>query len=78
MPAAEIEGLVIRSVREHLKLPEPVDDRVLINTHIARVEVQPEQLVIKLTPTEKLKRHQAADKVGLRIPLAKAPIETAP
>jgi hypothetical protein len=25
VPAAEIEGLVIRSVREHLKLVQPID-----------------------------------------------------
>ena len=48
VPAAEIEALVIRSVREHLKPSQPIDDRRLINTHVARVEVQPEQLVIQL------------------------------
>ena len=48
VPAAEIEALVARSVREHLKPSAPIDDRSLINTHVARVEVQPEQLVIQL------------------------------
>src|SRR4030088_2389546 len=42
VPAAEIEALVVRSVREHLKSPVPFDDRVLVNTHVARVEVQRE------------------------------------
>jgi site-specific DNA recombinase len=46
--AAEVEAVVIRSVREHLKLSEPIDDPSLINQHVARVEVQPEQLVIEL------------------------------
>jgi site-specific DNA recombinase len=48
VPAAEIEGLVVRSVREHLKPAAPIDDRGLIDTHVARVEVQPEQLAIHL------------------------------
>ena len=52
VPAAEIEKLVVRSVREHLKLNDPVDDRQLIDTYIVRVEVQPEQLVIYLAQTE--------------------------
>jgi nicotinamidase-related amidase len=37
VPAVEIEALVIRSVREHLKPSMPIDDRSLINTHVARV-----------------------------------------
>src|SRR5205807_9804551 len=49
VPAADIEALVIKSLREHLKPPAPIDDPSLIDTHIARVEVQPEQLAIHLT-----------------------------
>jgi len=45
VPAADIEALVIRSIREHLKPLLPMDDRSLIDTHVARVEVQPEQLL---------------------------------
>src|ERR1700690_3549098 len=48
VPAAEIEALVIRSVRGHLKPSDPIDDRSLVNTHVVRVEVQPEQLIIRL------------------------------
>ena len=36
------------SVRDHLKPAAPIDDRSLINTHVARVEVQPDQLIIQL------------------------------
>ena len=53
VPAAEIEALVVKSVREHLKPSIPIDDRSLINTHVARVEVQPEQLVIQLAQAPK-------------------------
>jgi hypothetical protein len=49
VPATVIETLVIKSVRDHLKTSEPIEDRFLINTHVARVEVQMDQLVIHLT-----------------------------
>ena len=45
VPAADIEALVIRSVREHLKPSQEIDDRGLVKTHVARVEVQPEMPV---------------------------------
>jgi hypothetical protein len=43
VPAAEVEAVVMRSVREHLRLSEPVDDPSLIKQHVARVEVQPDR-----------------------------------
>ena len=49
VPAVEIEALVVKSVREHLKLSASFDDRSLVNTHVARVEVQAGQLIIQLT-----------------------------
>jgi site-specific DNA recombinase len=49
VPATDVEALVIKSVREHLKPTQPIDDQSLINTRVARVEVQPKQLVIRLT-----------------------------
>ena len=39
VPATDVEALVIKSVREHLKPSQPVDDRNLISTGVARVEV---------------------------------------
>jgi site-specific DNA recombinase len=48
VPAAAIEALVIQSVRDHLKPSEPIDDWGLVHTHVARVEVQPDKLVIQL------------------------------
>ena len=71
VPAAEIEALVVRSVREHLKLNDTIEDRLLIDTYIVRVEVQPEQLVIYLARTEQYKR--TADKNALRVPWQKPP-----
>src|SRR5262249_50656428 len=48
VPASEIETLVLKSVRDHLKPSQPIDDRSLVHTHVARVEVQPGRLVILL------------------------------
>ncbi len=73
VPAIEIEGLVIRSVREHLKLSEPVDDRVLVNTHVVRVEVQREQLVIELAQADQSKRHRAGGNGALCVAWHKSP-----
>jgi site-specific DNA recombinase len=53
VPAIDIEALVIKSVREHLKPSQAIEDRSLIHTRVARVEVQPEQLVISLTEEPK-------------------------
>ena len=46
--AAEIEALVIRTLREHLDPLPPIDDRSLVNDFVARVEIQQERLVIQL------------------------------
>jgi DNA invertase Pin-like site-specific DNA recombinase len=72
VPAAEIETLVVRSVREHLKLSVSVDDRDLINTYIARVEIRPDKLVIKLVNVQRGKR-QAQRDLTLHIPWHKPP-----
>ena len=55
------QALVIRSVREHLQTLEPIDDPSLIRQNVARVEVQPEQLVIELAgfPDPTLRRPTA-------------------
>jgi hypothetical protein len=36
-----VSTLVMKSARDHLTLSPPIDDGSLINTHVARVEVQP-------------------------------------
>jgi len=53
VPAIDIEALVIKSVREHLKPSQAIEDRSLIHTRVGRVEVQPKQLVISLTEEPK-------------------------
>src|SRR4029077_986469 len=72
VPAAEVEAVVISSVRERLKLSASVDDRHLIDTHIARVEIRPGKLVIKLAQTQRRKRRAQRD-LTLHIPWHKPP-----
>jgi site-specific DNA recombinase len=73
VPAADIEALVMRSVREHLKPSESIDDRSLVNTHVVRVEVQPGQLVIQLAKLQKSKRPRPDGDVALTVPWHKTP-----
>ena len=78
VPAADIEALVIRSVREHLKLSQETDDRGLVHTHVARVEVQPEQLIIQLAQTQGSNRQKVGSNAAPSGRLAKDNIEAAP
>jgi site-specific DNA recombinase len=71
--AADIEGLVVRSVREHLKPVAPIDDRSLINTHVVRVEVQSEQLVIHFARAKTPDRQRAKVDNTLIVPWRKTP-----
>lgn len=71
--AVEIEALVIRSVREALKLAEPIDDPTLVHTYIGRVEIQPQQLVIQLEPTQKANSRKKNEAHVLHVPWQKTP-----
>jgi site-specific DNA recombinase len=71
--AAEIEALILKSLREHLKPSESIDDRTLLNTYVARVEVQSEQFVIQLEQARKGNRRNTAGDNVLRIPWHKTP-----
>ena len=72
VPATDIEALVIKSVREHVKPARPIDDQSLVETHVARVEVQPTQLIIQLAQLERSNRKASAESL-LHIAWRKAP-----
>ena len=55
--APEVETIVIEALRKRLKDSAAATDRDLIKTHVARIEVQAKQLVIKLAQ----KSNQRAD-----------------
>ena len=72
VPAGEIETLVVKSVRDHLKLPSDLkDDPTLIRDHIVRVVVHPDQLIIELTHAGTTSRKQKQDHQRLEIPWRK-------
>jgi site-specific DNA recombinase len=87
VPAADIEALVARAVREHFEDSTQTDDRDLISTHVVRVEVQSDQLAVELNaPKQKQTRGRAsgsppdhesseqdADRTVLHIPWRKTP-----
>ena len=75
VPATDVEALIIKSVREQLKPSQPIDDRSLINTRVARVEVQPKQLVIHLTeePKATANRKKTRANGALHVPWHRTP-----
>jgi site-specific DNA recombinase len=74
IPAAEIEGLVVRSVRDHRNQSEEIEDAVLINTHVARIEVQAKQLLIELTNAKGIGSKQSRSRNTLTVPWHKTPL----
>jgi site-specific DNA recombinase len=68
VPAIEIETLVIRSMREHLKPKEPTDEKALVNNHVERVKVQPDHLVIKFSQTQTANRQREKGKKTPHVP----------
>jgi site-specific DNA recombinase len=59
VPASEIEKLILSAIRKHLvgnphnigqaEDPDPINDKELISTHVARVDVKPNHLAIQLS-----------------------------
>ncbi|HWX33461.1 MAG TPA: recombinase family protein [Steroidobacteraceae bacterium] len=70
--AAEVEALVIRSVREYLNLPQRIEDRSLVAAHVARVEVRPDHLMIQLAAKIAASHQNAVAPDRLRVPWQKA------
>jgi site-specific DNA recombinase len=71
VPAFEIESLVIAAVRDHLKLAEQIDDRSLIEQHVTRVEVEAEQVVIRLVEEDDADGAGAGEGRTLHVPWQK-------
>ena len=73
IPAAEIEGVVIRSVRDHLNQSAEIEDAVIIKTYVARVEVQSDQLLIELTGAKDIGSKRSRSRNVLKVPWRKSP-----
>jgi len=74
IPAAEIESLVMRSVRDHLNQSEEIEDAVLISTHVARIEVQSDRPVIELTNAKGIGSKRSRSRNMLKVPWHKTPL----
>jgi DNA invertase Pin-like site-specific DNA recombinase len=70
VPAVVIEMRVAEAVRKHLNLDESIDDSAIIKAHVTRVDIQTEQLVVRLSATQK--RGRPTDNV-LHVPWRKIP-----
>jgi hypothetical protein len=68
VPAAEIEALVIRSAREHFEISDSIDDTTLVTTHIERVEIKKDQLVIQLFEADTTSRQKKKATNLLHVP----------
>jgi site-specific DNA recombinase len=73
VPAAELEGVAVGAVRERLNVPNSTDDPTLVATHVARVEVRSEQLVIRLADAEESGIDIAARECTILVPWQKPP-----
>ena len=73
IPAETVEAIVVKSLRDHLKLADPIDDRALIDTYVQRIDVGPAQLSLTLTQPATPGRRQPKTPRVLRIPWRKPP-----
>jgi len=73
IPAEEIEALVVKSVRDHLNEPADIENAVLVHTHVVRVEVQSDRLVIELIKTKGVDRKLKRSRNVIEVPWRKTP-----
>jgi DNA invertase Pin-like site-specific DNA recombinase len=73
VPAAEVEQLVVDSIRKRFELAAPVDEHAIVKSHVARVEVQPNRLVLTLTASQVTNRDKPGEDSTLYIPWKKPP-----
>jgi DNA invertase Pin-like site-specific DNA recombinase len=69
--APEIEALIVKSIREYTGLTSPMDDRELVHSHVGRVEVQPDRLIVQLAEESRSSGQNSTD--ILNIPWRKIP-----
>jgi DNA invertase Pin-like site-specific DNA recombinase len=68
VPASEIEGLVTQSVRDLLDQSAEIEDSILINIHVAKIEVQSDQLVIELSNPKGIGSKRSRSRNMLKVP----------
>jgi hypothetical protein len=78
VPAADVEALVASAVRKHIDICTDGDDRDLIRSHVARVNLQVDQMAIELKAAKasgNLRNTVDNDRLVLRIPWKKTPMK---
>jgi site-specific DNA recombinase len=65
----------MRSVRDQLNQSAEIEDAVLINTHVARIEVQSDQLVIELTHAKGIGSKRSRSRSVLNVPWHKTALK---
>ena len=68
--------MLSKSVRAHVDPTASIDDRSLINNHVARVEVQPDRLLIELANPQGNNARRARSRKVLTLPWRKTPSKT--
>jgi hypothetical protein len=71
IPAPEIEALVAKAVRNQLGMPADVDDRALVRSHVTRVDIHPDRLVIALVKMKHAKAKRRTRSQRLEVPWRK-------
>jgi site-specific DNA recombinase len=72
VPAGEIEQVVLKSAREHLKLPsEKKPDAELVRDHVARVETHADWLLLELVPVKGTGRTYQQKHIRIEVPWRK-------
>lgn len=71
VPAPEVETLVINAVRERLKETTAATDRDLVNSHVARVEVQAKRIAITSLRKGGHRANRKTDNAAFYIPWKK-------
>jgi site-specific DNA recombinase len=69
--ADEIEALIAKSVRGHLNVSTEIEDAVLVQTHVVRVEIQSDQLVIELANAKGADRKRKQSRNVIQVPWRK-------
>jgi len=69
--ATEIENVVIQSVRDHVKPPEAVEDRGLVEAYVERVEIRLDRLIVGLNQPKAADGSQPEGTNTLHIPWSK-------
>jgi site-specific DNA recombinase len=73
VPAIEIEQLVVSSLRKRFDLAASLDEPAIVKRHVARVEVQPNRLVLNLASSQVTNLDEPGEDDTLYIPWKKPP-----